>query len=188
MRTAIRSSIPCVALAVTLAVACGGREEQATTFPKPGETVAFVQITVAGIRSSRLVIREVDEKGPAGRAVTIRARQGTKTYPVSLPPGQYAVTGVEDPGDGKSGGSLMGGTLVFEIAPGKASYIGAFDMLIESGRFCAVDLSHAAFNKAAADLRKRHPDLAARFEIVNVVSTTDRIEADIETDGGVADR
>jgi hypothetical protein len=170
------------ALTILLAAGCGGRDEPAAAFPEPGETVAFARIRVAGMRASTLAIREVDESGPAGKAATIRAQQGARTYPVFLPPGQYAVAGVQDP----SGESLMGGTLVFEIAPGKATYFGTFDMLIESGRFCAVDLSDAAFREAAAEFRKQYPALNARFEIVNAISRTDRIEARIPPDGGVA--
>lgn len=170
-----------------LAACCGSGAQQPAGFPEPGQTVAFAQIRVAGMRASTLTIREVDESGSGagGRVAAIRARQGTRTYAIFLPPGQYSVAGVQDPGDPVGGGSLMGGTLVFEIAPGKASYFGAFDMLIESGRFCAVDLSDGAFQRAAADFRKRHPHLAARFETVNAVARTDRIEAHIEQDGGV---
>lgn len=171
------------ALATLLTAGCGASEEPTATFPEPGETVGFAQIRVAGMRASTLTIREVDESGTAGKAATIRAQKGASTYPVFLPPGQYAVTGVKDPG----GETLMGGTLVFEIAPGKASYFGTFDMLIESGRFCAVDLTDSAFSEAAADFRKRYPDLVSRFEIVNVVSRTDRIEARMGGDAGVAE-
>lgn len=181
------SSITCAALWATFTVCCGSGGQQPAVFPEPGQTVAFAQIRVAGMRASPLTIREVDESGSgaAGKVATIRARQGTQTYPIFLPPGQYAVSGVQDPGDPSGGGSLMGGTLVFEIGPGQASYFGSFEMLIESGRFCAVDLSDGAFRKAAVDFRKRHPDLVARFEIVSVVSQTDRIEARIEQDGGI---
>jgi hypothetical protein len=180
----MRTTLWAVVIAGALVTSCGGRDDQSTALPKPGQTVAFAQIRVTGMRSSVLTIREVDESGPAGKAAVIRARQGIATYRVFLAPGQYAVTGVKDPGD-REGGGMTGGTFVFEITPGKAGYFGTFDMLIESGRSCAIDLSDAAFREAVAGFRKRYPDLAARFEIANAVATTDRIEADLAEDGGV---
>ena len=52
---------------------------------------------------------------------------------------------------------------------------------------CAVDLSDGVFRKAAKGFRKRFPDLAARFEIENAIATTDRVEAELENDGGTGD-
>jgi len=175
---------PLALLAALGLAACGARDDQGPAFPEPGETVAFAMIHVAGMRASTFAIREVDQTGAAAGTVTrVRAGQGTQTHAFFLQPGQYAVAGVRDP-DAAAGGGAAGGTLVFELAPGKASYIGTFEMLIESGRFCAVDLGDDAFAAAAADFRKRFPALAARFEIANAVARTDRIEATVDGDAG----
>jgi hypothetical protein len=171
------SMLPVIALlAITLAAACGARAVGAGDLPEPGQAVAFAQIDVAGIRMSRLAIREVVAGGAKQGATvaTIKARQGRNVYAVYLAPGQYAVSGVLTPGDIENGiPSGRGGVLLFEVAPKTASYFGTFRPLTESGMTSVADLGQPAFEAASVEFARKHPVLKAGFEIVNAIATTD---------------
>jgi hypothetical protein len=121
-----------IAIPVCATAACGAGSISPGDLPEPGQAVAFARIEVEGIRMSRLAIHRAVEGGTKRgmQIASIRARQGTHTYAVYLEPGQYAVHGVLDSADLEDGVPTgMGGVLLFDITPKRASYFGSFRML-----------------------------------------------------------